>query len=419
MKILFVVNEIPSPPDNGVRIVSHNAMQLMANAGHQLALAVLTMEDDQTEERFSRISTICQSGMSFLHLLPKRSFISILISALVNRRLFFIERYRNSSFSKRLSQLIADFQPDVIHFDIITMTQYLHLAPAGVGTVASINDSYSLTLQNQLRTQCHSGPAKYYRKFQYWQSQRYESSCYARFCIVHLMSQIDAQYLTALNSNIKTCVVPNGVDQELLALGALNQGKTKILFVAKLADDNLKNLRKFLATSWPIVKRECPAATLSIVGKLTTEANQVKAEIEQNVGVEFKGYIADLSDVYRLGGIALVPIDKNCGIINKALEGMAAGLAVVGFSNAFAGITGAKSEINCVAVDDYEQFGKAVVKLLKDEAYRCAIQQQASALIQCNHTWAMRSQAYEKMYSDAFTMANEHQGNPEKLSFQR
>lgn len=405
MKILFVVNEVPLPPDNGVRIVSHNAMQLMAGLGHELALAVLTSENDDVNERFQKIAQLCQPGMSICQQLPKRKFLNVFISALLSARLFFMERYRNSLFRESLASLIATFRPDVIHFDIITMTQYRDLVPAGVGAIASINDSYTLTLENQLRIGHYKGVGKIYRHIQYWQSKFYEKRCYPQFEIVHLMSSIDAGFLHNLNPAIDTHVVPNGAPAELSCLSGRTLGLTDIVFVAKLACDNLVNLRKFLTISWPIVTLKCPDAKLNIVGRLTPEAVSFKEEVTHLGNVEFKGYVADLCDAYAQNGIAIVPIDKNCGIINKALEGMAAGLAVVGFTNSFAGIAGAKSGVNCVAVEDYRSFGEAIVTLLENDDFRRGIQQQASQLIGDNHTWKMRSDAYQNMYHQASVLA--------------
>lgn len=65
LKILFVTNEVPFPPDNGVRIPSYHAMRLMQAAGHELALAVLSAETGEVESRFEKVSTLLCDGRGF------------------------------------------------------------------------------------------------------------------------------------------------------------------------------------------------------------------------------------------------------------------------------------------------------------------------------------------------------------------
>jgi len=325
MKILFVTNEVPYPPDNGVRIVSYNAMRLMNDAGHELSLAVLTEETDNLSERFDKIKSLCKIGQSFLLKLTVRNRWFILAGSLFHNRIYPIERYNSHLFRSNLKKLIDDFKPDVIHFDIITMTQYRDIVPKGVGTVASINDSYCLTLQNLFLSDQYKGVQYAYRKLQYYQTRLYERSMYEKFDKIHVMSQIDGDFLTSLSRNISASVVPNGVSSQLFEIAGESFDKTDIIFVAKLVGENISSLEKFLRICWPEVH----------VGKVGDEAVELKNKYDGRGGIIFSGYVEDLSSVYSKCGVSIVPINKSCGLINKAIEAMASGLAVVGFNKTF------------------------------------------------------------------------------------
>jgi glycosyltransferase involved in cell wall biosynthesis len=368
MKILFVTNQVPFPPDNGVRIVSHHAMRLMNETGHELALAVLTEETDDPAGRFVQAAAVCRKDMAWWMPLPRRSRIAVQLSASLHGSLHFVERYRCPAFSRRLSSLMGAFRPDVVHFDIITLLQYVALVPAGVGTVASVNDSNALTLKNALARGKYGGLTRFYRERQLKHSREYEAACYPGFDAVHLMSEVDAAYLKGLNPSINTVVISNGVGAALFKV------------------------------SWPLVESGCPDAKLHIAGSVGAQAQRLKAAFAGRGNVVFHGYVDNLQDVYRHCGIAIVPINKDCGIINKVIEAMAAGLAVVGFEKTFAGITAATGGLDCVVAADYVEFGSAVANLIRDASRRRSIQHAAHELAKQYYSWATRGANYESMY---------------------
>lgn len=401
MKILFVTNEIPFPPDNGVRIVSHHAMRLMHESGHELALAVLTEETDNLAERFQRIESYCQKGYAWWMPLPDRNKWMVLSFSMFTNQLFPVERYRCDVFRNKLKRIITEFKPDVIHFDTILLAQYRDVVPPGVGTVASINDSYALTLENLLSAGQYSGLHFVYRKWQMYQARRYEANAYARFDKVHVMTEVDASYLRKLNPDIQTSVIPNGVNPSLFDIANQTIEQSDIIFVAKLMGENLYYLQEFLRVSWPIVIDQCPEAKLYIVGKLGSDAVSVKDKFQNIKGVIFTGYIERLEDAYAKCGIAIVPINKNCGIVNKAIEAMVSGLAVVGFKKTLAGIKESQEGVHYLSVGDYQAMGRAVVDLLRDIPRCQAIKKSAHSFAVDHYSWSSRTAVYEEMYLGA------------------
>jgi len=401
MKILFVTNQIPYPPDNGVRIVSHNAMRLMYEAGHDLALAVLTVETGDVEMRFQHMSTFCQNGMAWWMSQPYRGSLSFKSIENLSKCLFYVERYRSSKFREKLSKLIDSFRPDVIHFDLITMIQYRDIVPPGIGTIASINDSQTLSLENELMGEYHSGLGKIYRQVQFKQTRLYEKTEYTKFNAVHVMSDVDAKYLRYLDPEINAVVIPNGVESSLFGISQVTQDQINIIFVATLIGDNVYYLQQFLEYSWPIIHKNYPDVEFHIVGKVGNETQSLKASNHGKNNVVFLGYVECLVDAYKHCGIAIVPIKKNCGIINKAIEAMAAGLAVVGFEKTFSGIIQGEDGVHYIATPNFIGMGQSVVELIRDEARRQKIQNSAHELASEYYSWNNRVDLYERMYRNA------------------
>lgn len=405
MKILFVANEVPFPPDNGVRIPIFHAIRLMSQAGHEIALAVLTAETCEVSDRFSCITAKFCSGGSLLERIPWRHPLAVQLAAILGQRLLFVEKYRSAVFRKKLVELIGKFQPDVIHFDLIPMVQYLSATPAGVGTVASINDSYALTLENALRAGYFRGLEYIYKKWQYYGTLNYEASAYQQFDQIQVMSETDKNYLLKLNPRLRVSVIPNGAEDTLFHLTASTSSKSDIIFVATLTGTHLKGLQRFLSQSWPIVKKHYPSVRLNVVGKIGSDAGKLMEEYSGFPEVKFTGYIPDLSDVYRMGGIAIAPIDQNCGIVNKVIEAMAAGLAVVGFENTFSGIPQGKPGVHFLQVMNYDSMGHEIVQLLGNEKRCNEIKAAAQGLARSYYSWSSRGDLYNQMYTNAMKSA--------------
>lgn len=405
MKILFVANEVPFPPDNGVRIPIFHAMRLMSQAGHEIALAVLTAETCEVSDRFSCVTAKLCSGGSLLERIPWRHPLAVQLAAILGQRLLFVEKYRSAAFRKKLVGLIGKFHPDVIHFDLIPMVQYLSVTPAGVGTVASINDSYALTLENALRAGYFRGLEYIYKKWQYYSTRCYEASAYEQFDQIQVMSETDKNYLLRLNPHLRVSVIPNGAEDALFHLTASTSSKSGIIFVATLTGTHLKGLQRFLSQSWPIVREKYPSARLNVVGKIGPDAGKLMEEYSRFPEVKFTGYIPDLSDVYGMGGIAIAPIDQNCGIVNKVIEAMAAGLAVVGFENTFSGIPQGKPGVHFLQVMDYDGMGHEIVKLLGNETRCNEIKVAAQELARSYYSWSSRGDLYGQMYTNAMESA--------------
>ena len=401
MKILFVTNEIPYPPDNGVRIVSYNAMRLMKESGHDLALAVLTEEKGNISERFEKIRLFCRKDCSYIMQLISRNKWIIQFKSILHGQPYPVERHQNQLFRDKLVKLIDKFRPDVVHFDVIVMTRYYDVVPSGVGIVGSINDSYSLTLVNLLADKRYTGLQHLYRKFQLYQSRMYEASIYEKHDKIHVMTDVDADYLTNLNSRIQTSTIPNGVNPELFRINDKTFNNNDIIFVAKLIGDNLYSLQKFLKICWPVIHAASPEITLYIVGDLSDEVAKIKDRMKSAKDVCFTGYVEHLEDIYAKCGIAIVPINKNCGIINKAIEAMASGIAVVGFDKTFAGLKGAEKNKHYVSVGDYESMGAAVVELLHNKKHCQEIKSAAYLYAADQFSWSSRIKDYEKMYQEA------------------
>ncbi len=400
MKLLFVCNEFPYPPDNGVRIVSFNAIRLMSKAGHNISLAVLSSENhSDIESKLHSFSELVRLENFVFEQLKPRSKLKLMLESLLNREPYFVRRHNSVSFRRKLADQIKSVQPDCIHFDIITLSQYVDETPVGCGSVASINDSYALTVENGLQVGQYKGLAEYYRRFQLKGIKRYESKILQRFSRTHLMSKVDADYLKKLDARINCVVIPNGVDDETLTRDYdIKNNQCDLIFLAKLVGENLVSLEKFINEVWFEIKNNSADVILHVVGAVTPETELFIHRFKDEARIKFHGYVKNVSDVYTLGRISVVPINKNCGIVNKAIEAMAAGMVVVGFQKTFSALQDAEHNKHYIAASDYKSMAGEINKVLSNFSQLEKISQQAKVYAREHFDWSSRTVDYENMY---------------------
>ena len=137
----------------------------------------------------------------------------------------------------------------------------------------------------------------------------------------------------------------------------------RVLFVGALDRRRNQVAVKWLVDEvWPQVLTACPAAVLRIVGANPPARVQTLAN---RSGVQVAGWVPDLRAEYAHARVVAASMRSEAGVLNKVIDGLAAGRPVVATALANAGI-GAPLEAFSLA-DDSHAFACAVVKLLRDQ----------------------------------------------------
>lgn len=403
MKILFVTSEPPSPAVNGVRIPAYHAIQLMSRDNDVMLASLISPECESYD--LKPLEDVCQKVVTVE--LPRRHPASVAFNALLRGEIYYMERFRSETFRKKLKEMINEFKPDVIHFDYILTTQYVDCVPSGVGSVASVNDSFTLNMKGAFEQNQHKTLLmKMYRRVQYYQVRHFEKTCYAKFDITHTMTEVDGAYLKSLNSNINAIAIPNGTSVEDLTPSD-DLPTDHVIFVGKLTPVNVEPLVEFLNIAWTKIRSVNPNAVLHIVGRETPTIKAIYEIADRVGGVQFEGFVENLADVYAKAGISMVPINRNSGIINKAIEAMTAGLCMVGFHKTFEGVPEAINGKNCLTVERFEEMADVILDVMNDKQKQRDIQREARQTAIEHFSWQSRRAKYQQMYEKAAMLARE------------
>lgn len=153
----------------------------------------------------------------------------------------------------------------------------------------------------------------------------------------------------------------------------------QILFVGFLPHTpNTDALRDFLRGEWPLIRRQEPRAKLVVIGE--GASNEMRG-VMHDQGVDYRGYVEDLREVYQRSRVYIAPITSGGGIRTKIVEAMAAGIPVVSNSFAPMGLE-LDAETQIVVRDDPQASADAILRLLREDDHWLRIRDAARAKVE-------------------------------------
>lgn len=165
----------------------------------------------------------------------------------------------------------------------------------------------------------------------------------------------------------RVTLAPNGVRAELFAV-APDRKSRHVVLVSELSGEYAPVARWLVGEVWPMVRRAQPDAALRIIGRGADD--RLIALMNTTPGVCYVPFVDDLTEVYRNTRVAISPVFKGYGLINKTLEAMASSIPVVGGASAFNGIDGFVPSIDGIqcATKDAARYAAAITELIQDPA---------------------------------------------------
>ena len=140
---------------------------------------------------------------------------------------------------------------------------------------------------------------------------------------------------------------------------------SEIIFVAGFGHPpNEDAARWFVSEVLPMIRAECPAAHLCIIGSAPTD--RVRALAGEGVEIFSDVSDADLASAYRRARVAVVPLRFGAGVKFKVVEALREGLPVVTTPTGAQGLPGVYQLVQ--VEDDPSRFARAVTLLLNDDA---------------------------------------------------
>ncbi len=328
MKILWLSAGLLLPLDKGGKLRTWHLMRHLARR-HHITFLSFADPDTSAADR-AGMSEVCRELITIPRReVPKGSLGFVLDAAsYVARRLpYAVGKYRSAELQRRLNQLLATGGFDLVVCDFLAPVANVpeHLPCPSVlfthNVEAEIWRRHAETARSPLR--------KALLRSQWRKTVQFERDAVRRFDLVLAVSDTDRRTLLNAYGPLRqpVHVVPTGVDTAYFAQVSATVRPRHLVFTGSM--DWLPNedgMLYFVHEVLPLIRRDEPSATLSIVGRAPTPAI---VKLGSEYGVEVTGRVDDVRPHMAAAAVYVVPLRIGGGTRLKIFEAMAMGKPVV------------------------------------------------------------------------------------------
>jgi glycosyltransferase involved in cell wall biosynthesis len=408
MRILFLTQILPYPPNAGPRVKTWQVLRHLSQNGHRITLVSFVREEEK--EFLPFVAEICEQ----VHAIPiQRSRLQDLIYGLrsiFKGTAFLVERDNLPQMRERIRTLASENSFAVIHADQLSMAQFAWQAKQQLEKVQSaqlpflVFDAHNATWTIIDRMKNH---IPFFLRplvdIEKKKIQKYEGWLVDHFDHTLAVSEVDKKALLSgsLDKNeTKTSVIPIAIDTQHLTPIDSASTSLQLLTIGTLHyPPNADGIRWFIREVFPMIIKEIPQTTLTVIGKNPPKDFFELARV-WSPAIEITGYVSDLEPYLKKTALLIVPVLAGGGMRVRILEGFARQLAII---TTTVGLEGIEAEINrdVLVQDDPIQFGQAVIQLLRDRSKLEDIAKSGRQLVEQKYDWKIVFTKLDKVYQEA------------------
>lgn len=390
MEILYATQRVPFPPNRGDKLAAYHAVRHLARS-HRVTVAAPADSSQELENA----EALRGLGVDVLTaaLPPWRSRLAVVRALLAGRPLspaFFASEELQAGIARRAALRAFDV---AVSFSSSTGPYVAGLATPFVADFVDL-DSRKWALYAAARP----WPLSRLYALEEGRLLRYERELAGQAYRTLVRTEAERQDCVRLIPGGRFEVLRNGVDLDYFVPAAAPATALGVVFTGVMDYfPNVEAVRFFCGEVWPLVIREEPRATFTIVGSRPTHAVRALA---RHPGVVVTGFVPEVLPFLHGARLAVAPLRLARGVQNKVLEAMAAGLPVVATRAAFRGVGCSEGEGVLVA-EAPEELAALVLRLLRDPAL--ALEQGAAGrrYVERHHRWEDALAVLEQILRDA------------------
>lgn len=400
MKILALCHDLPSPY-TGASLPVFNLLKYLAKK-HDITLVCFKQKTEESRYRYN-LNELCEIVEPQTITVPKSLVKQIIVTTantlspinLFSTNPSFFNFYYSPRMQLRIKYLLSTREFDLIYSDSI-MAFY----GQNVDIPKIINESDCVT---EISRQKYLSMKNLISKFLWWleyqKIKRYERNMSNKYDIRIVISPQEQKAVQSLFPELKTLVIPNGVDSEYFRFEYdQEEYPPSLIFVGDMAyQPNIDAILYFYSRIYEEIKISLPETKLYIVGRNPTKEI---LSLSKDKSVIVTGYVEDVRPYLARASVVLAPfISGTTGIKNKVLEAMAMAKPVVSTSMGVQGITLASNE-HVIVANNPDEFAKQVVKLLCNKQLRQNMGLNARRLVEFNYSWEKMAEQFDKVFAE-------------------
>lgn len=398
MRILFITQFLPYPPDTGGKIKTYETLRLLAKK-HQVFL-ISFVESRKDIKREKPLKRFCVGLKTFVTPIITTSYQQLkrkAILGLLAHKPFRVQKYFLKEAAHFIARLTQRENFAAIHCDHETSIQYLPYIKDWQRKL-KIYDEHNLSSEGVLGYVAHEkSPLQKLAYFIEGEKLRlYERRQLQIFDKILAISLEDQQKLIDLgikSEKISFFPIPFKAGK----LQAKTSAKT-LLFAGLLSWwPNQDAVTWFYRKAYPLVKKEVPGVKFIVVGPNLPKP--IQRELKEDKSVMVTGKVKRVKDYYKKSAVFLAPIRAGAGVRVKILHALASGLPVVATKVAIAGLP-LSNKKNVLLADSDSQFAQAVTLLLKNRGLAEKMAKEGIKFIEKNYNQKESLKALTWAYSN-------------------
>ncbi len=296
-----------------------------------------------------------------------------------------VREFADDDFQWLIDRQIYTRRVDVVQIEYTHMAQY-----AGrFRSLASVLFEHDVSFQSIGRSvAAGSGSTRLKAGFEYLRTLRYELAILPRMDRIQVCSRENKEYLASFLPKLENRIqmgLRAGIDTESYRFRAREREPFTMLFLGSFRHPpNRAALDWFLEKVLPLVRAECPAARLVVVG---SEMPGVHS-LPQSDAIDLRGRVDDAREPLGRYSLFVCPVLSGSGVRVKLLEAFAAGIPAVSTTLGAEGLTRTDGEL-CALADDPAAFAGKIVELFRQPESAAAMAERARREVEA--VWDIRT----------------------------
>ena len=407
MKILFLTQIVPFPPDAGPKVKTWHVLRALVGQGHTVTLVSFVRPEEVPH--ISALQEICGA----VHVVPIRrsriADVGYMLRSYLTNRPFLVERDDLRSMQELVKKLVKENDFNFIHADQLTMVQF---AVRGASAYPDkkpkvIFDAHNAVWSIVERMQEN---ARWFLKpvlgIEARRVKRYEGELLKTVDHVLAVTDVDrvgleeALNFSKVNNHDRVApitVVPIAVDTQQLQPIRRNPNSKNIVTLGTLHyPPNADGIRWFFNEVFPLVRQQVPDVTLTIIGKNPPQDFLDLAERNPGV-ITVTGYVPELVPYLEQSALMVVPVRAGGGMRVRILEAFAYAMPVVTTTIGLEGIH-AELEKDVLVADQSVDFARRISELLENTTLQEKLSVNGRQLAETKYDWQVVLSAMRPIY---------------------
>jgi len=379
MKILFLAQRVPYPPNKGDKLRSFNEIKFLSRY-HDISLVCLADNCSDLQQKNELLQYCC--SVDIVYLSKVRSKINTAV-ALFTKKPLTLSNFYSARLKEIVHQKLRDEKFDLIFVYCSSMAQYVE----NITNIPRMIDFVDVDSEKWVQYVIYARfPMNLIYGLESRRLRAYEKIIAQSFQYCFLVSEKEVDDFRSLVCPIVTLThILNGVDLEQFQPSTEPYDPNVIVFTGAMDYfANVEAVNYFALEILPSIKLEIPDVKFYVVG--SNPAAELLSLASNNPNIIVTGYVDQVQPYMAQAAVFVAPMRIARGVQNKILEAMSMGVPVVTTSLGFEGISAIQGRD--IFVEDLpEQFANRVVQLINDKDLRRTISSNAREVVENQYNW--------------------------------